>query len=723
MSAPENGKSRSRWPWWIRLPFKFGVLLCFLGVIALIALVVVYGNLASEFKMADLGKMPERSFVYDSQGTTMGRLHGENRIKVRLEDVSPHFVEALLAREDNRFYEHPGVDPVGIARAVVRNVKDRDFVQGASTITMQLSRNSYGLTARTLHRKLVEVALAFRIELHTDKDKILEHYVNRIFFGTGIYGIERASQAYFGKPAKEMTLDEAAMVAGIIRGPNRFSPFRNPEGAVEERDVVLDRMVQLGRLSAEKAKEAKLVTTKVLSPSRQTFQESYALDAVRRELNEILDAEDVEDGGLRIHTTLDSRLQVLSEQSLEARLAEAEKTRGFQHQTRAGFAASSGPAEDQAPSYLQGALVVIDNATGGILAVVGGRDFGHSKYNRAWDSRRQVGSTFKPFVYAMGVRQGLFPRTLVDDSPIQPGQVTDGGNWSPRNSDGKFIGMQPAEVGLIRSRNTMTVRIGEIATMDRVIDMIDKLALTRQVKRSPQLYIGNFGTTLRDLTAAYTVFPNGGLKRQQFIIDRIETTEGEVVYQSGKFTFPIMPASVAHMTHQMMGKVMDKGTGQSARRMGFKSPAGGKTGTTNDYHDAWFVGYTQGITCGTWVGLDQPKRIMDGGYGSKLALPIWTDVMKVAEKLGYKAEAPRALPATQKVELCVISGQQANASCKRSKHSYTADIPIDLIPQTACSRHRGWLSKPPLKARRPGEQAPPRARRPNLFDKIKKIFK
>jgi penicillin-binding protein 1A len=664
-----------------------------MGLLAGLGVASVYMAIAFTYDLDQLGKMPSRSIVYDTNGDELGRLHGENRVIVPIKDVSGHFVSALLAREDNRFYSHFGVDVIGTGRAIVRNVKDQRFVQGASTITMQLARNSFGMTAKSLHRKLIEVALAVRLEIHLSKDEILSHYMNRIFFGTGIYGIEGAAQAYCGKPAKELTLDEAAMIAGIIRAPNRFSPFRHYDQALRERDTVIDRMVATERITKAEADAAKKVKTEVLRYVSRTAEQSWALDAVRRDLNLILDADEVEDGGLRIYTTIDLRLQRAAEGIVEKRLAEVENAKGFTHQTKRAYEGilKKNSSNRPDPKYLQGAMLVVDNDAGQIRAVVGGRDFQHSGFNRALLSKRQIGSTFKPFVYAAAVQRGLFPGTLIDDSAIRPGEIRGADeNWSPRNSDGKFLGWQPAEVGLIQSRNTMTVRVGNYAGLDAVLDFAESAGLGHHDEESPQVYIGNLGATLKELTSAYSIFANTGESQRPFTISHIADPDGHEIFRSGHMPYHATSPGVSYVMQGMLADVMDKGTGAQARKMGFKSPAGGKTGTTNDFHDAWFVGFTERLTCGAWVGLDEPQRISSSAYGSQLALPLWVDVMKAAEKIGYVREVPRARPVFEDVLLCRHSGGLANSGCQRQKVAYKAAIPSDLIPG-ACSMHRGNL--------------------------------
>ncbi|MEZ5301419.1 MAG: transglycosylase domain-containing protein [Verrucomicrobiales bacterium] len=662
-------------------------------LVAGITLHLVYWNIARGFDLADLGKMPARSEVFDRQGVLIGRLHGENRVMVDLADVSPHFVDALLAREDARFYSHGGVDYIGLARAVVENLRRGHLAQGASTITMQLARNSFGMADKTLHRKLVEAALARRIEGELEKDEILELYINRIFFGRGMCGLQRASLAYLGKPARDLTLGESAMLAGIIRSPNRFSPHGHLEKALRERDDVLDRMVLKGFITEAEAEAAKKREIKTTDADAGSAQETYALDAVRRDLDLVLHAADQEDGGLRIYTTLDSTLQTACENALEVRLRAVEAQDGYGHPTKAGYdrRAAAGAEVAGPPDYLQGAVVAIDNDSGGIVALVGGRDFAQSQYNRALHSRRQIGSTFKPFVYAAGMERGLFPGTLIGDGPIRRGElssVTDG--WSPNNSDGKFGGLAPLRSGLVRSRNTMTVRVGDHAGLEFVGSLCEKAGLGAPDALSAQLFIGNHGSTLRDLTSAFTIFPNAGVRRRPFVIDRIETAAGETLFLSGQIEYGVVSPGAAFLTAGILREVVRSGTAAGAARLGYKNPrAGGKTGTTDDYRDAWFVGFNERVTCGVWVGLDQPRRIVARGYGSTLALPVWVDVMKAAEAGGYRETAPRAEPVLAKIDLCNRSARLAHAGCRTAGCAYAEEVPAGMAPREFCQFHRG----------------------------------
>lgn len=707
----------ARLPRWRRLAARSALVFLLAGLLAATSLWLTYSSLARGYPLEKVGRMPERSVVVDLKGREMGRLHGQNRVIIPLDKVSPHFIEALLAREDNRFYRHNGVDFHGLARALVRNVRDRSFTQGASTLTMQLARSSFNLSGKTLHRKLLEVAVARRIERRMSKDQILELYVNRIFFGTGIYGVERASQVYFGKPAADLTLDEAAMLAAIIRGPNRFSPFRNYEVALSGRNMVLDRMVLQGRITEAQAAEARQRQTSVQDAPTISAQESYALDAVRRDLDRLLDAENEEDGGLTIYTTIDLDLQEAAEKAVNERLTEVEKSKGYPHPTRAAIVgAASGAFESTSPGYLQGAVIVFNNATGATLAVVGGRNFQESPFNRALLARRQVGSTFKPFVYTAAFQSGLFPTTLLSDGPVEIG------GWKPKNSDGEFRGMQPAEYGLYKSRNTMTVRAGQIAGVERVAELAERVGLGHVENPSPQIFIGNLDATLAAITSAYTAFPNGGVRCRPYVIERIENREGSVIFRSGVQTVPVLSPGASWCVTQALQKVLSpQGTGASARRLGFKRSAAGKTGTTDDYKDAWFIGYDERITCGVWAGMDQPEKIMAQGYGSRVALPIWADVMKAAEKLNHSGGDPLPDVPTARADLCRVSGLVATGGCRAAGAAVSAETPVDLLEHFATSPCHLHTGQPSTWSR---QERPARGRSGrSLIDRIFSIFR
>src|SRR5216110_1209752 len=398
-----NGKRKSsrlwRWGWKISL-----VAILASGAVGVL---VFYSAWAHTFDMKKVGQMPERNTVFDVDGKIYSRLAGANRLIVSLNEVAPAFIDALLAREDTRFFQHNGIDFYGVGRALVRDLLSGSAREGASSITQQLARNSLPLGGRTINRKLLEAMVALRIEHEFTKQQILELYINRIYFGTGCYGVETASQAYFGKSASKLSLPEAALLAGLIRSPNRFSPLKNPEGAAMQRNAVLDRMVQLKKLSPEQAEPAKMAKITPHPRHLSFIQENYAMDAVQRDLNLLLTQDQIDNGGLFIYTTLDPGVQNAAQQSLETQLSKIEHQSNFHHPLKANYQPPE-TGDDSAMPYLQGAVVTIDNASGGIRALVGGRDYSQSKFNRALaPTNRQVGSAFKPFVYTIAFTHGF----------------------------------------------------------------------------------------------------------------------------------------------------------------------------------------------------------------------------------------------------------------------------------------------------------------------------
>lgn len=681
-SARKNVRAPSRWKWWLAL--------CALLAVLLVCL--VYGFWASTFDMKEVQEMSERSTVFDMDGKVYSRLQGENRVTVKLSQVSPYFIKALLSREDSRFYEHHGVDPFGIARAIFRNLVHHSAKEGASTLTQQLARNSYpeGLGARkSIHRKLLEAFVAARIEQNYSKDQILEFYVNRIYFGSTVYGIETASQTYFGKHASDLTLGEAALIAGLIRAPSYFSPLKNLKGAIRERDTVLDRMAKLGKIKEEDAAKAKATPVMLTKKRPASATDNYAMDMVRRQLDDLLSDEQKQDGGLKIYTTLDPALQKTAETAVDTELTKVEARSGYKHPKKSEFSAEA-KAEKQKTPYLQGALVVIDNRTGGIRAIVGGRDYSESEFNRAIGDKatRQIGSTFKPFVYTAAFDKGLLPGTAVDDGPIARGEVRQAANWAPENSDGTYKGIMHAEEGLIQSRNTMSVRVGERAGMNEIARVAAAVGI-ENMPHLPSVYLGAFEATVADLTAAYTVFPNNGLRRQSYLIERIDDAAGEPIYRAAHIQSKALDPGVTWMLTSTLSKVVERGTAAATKSLGFNKPAAGKTGTTNDFKDAWFVGYTTSLTCGVWVGLDKPETIMQKGYGSALALPIWVDVMKAASPQRYPANNFQPPVPLRRVSVCSVSNQLATSGCEHAGTAYATDLPETRIPRDSCAVHRG----------------------------------
>lgn len=682
------------WPAVFRKPAKLLGLGAALGFLLFLLMAVFYGSRALPYDLAEVRKMPERTTVLDRTGKEIARLHGENRTIVPLSEIAPSFEDALLAREDSRFRRHPGVDPIGIARSIVQNIKRRSLAQGSSTLTMQLARNTFNLQNPTLikakapgalielDRKFLEIAVTFRIEAKYSKDDILEAYVNRIFWGHSYRGIEAASQNYFGKPAKNLTLSESAMLAGIIRGPNAFTPHRYPERAKRERDTTLDSMVREKFLSQEEAERAKKEPLKIKTTAK--VKTGWSLNIIQRELNEILARRNIRQGGLVVTTTLDSVLQDISEQAVENQLRSIESRPGYRHPTRATW--QQNPVGD--PNYLQAAVVLLDTQTGAVRTIIGGRDVSESSYNRAQWSSRSAGSLFKPFVYLAAYEQGMLPETWVADTPLKAGEIPGAAAGWPANSSGQYYENLRTGDGLILSHNASTVRVGHFAGMDKVIDTAKAAGLLKEHRDNPALYLGNSPASPWQLATAFTTFPNQGSRVVPYLIDKIEDSSGKLLYQSSPLKAIVSRPETAGLVNNLLREVTASGTARALRgTYGFSNPAAGKTGTTKDFQDAWYAGYTSSLTGCVWVGLDRPQTIVAGGYGGSLALPIWANIFKKAAAL-RQVDGSARYPAGSldpklkytRVRLCRYSGKRVTSGCEAAGTAYQDLVPDALVP-------------------------------------------
>lgn len=666
---------------------------CVAGLYLLLIFAIVYGARASRYDLRKIVAMPERSIIYDRNGEEIGRIGGEKRDMIELSQVSEIFRKAILAREDERFYQHGAVDFVGIVRAFTKNLAGKR--EGASTITQQLASDVFKLKegesknmVSLIDRKLLEIAIAFRIEGTMEKDEILQAYLNSINWGRQIRGIEEASRIYFEKHASELTLAESALLAGIVRGPDLYNPFRNMESAKRERATTLDRMVVAEAITPEQAEAAKNEPIKVRPPDRRRIRESYAMDAIRADLEFILEKENLDLGGLRISTTIDSRIQQKGEEALEKRLSDLEKSQGYPHLTRAQWQKKS-DEEKARLSYIQGAVVVMENHGGAVLAVIGGRDANESRFNRALQAKRQVGSLFKPFVYLAAFDRGMSPGTSISDGPIARGEIVGApASWHPRNSDGKYGGSFPAGYGLIRSRNTMSLRVGNYAGMKRVKEIARQSGFGDNMPEKPTAYLGAWESTPWNIASAYTIFPNEGSRYRPYLIREIRDRDNNVLYTTDQLAYPAARAGSSSQVSKLLVEVATRGTAASIKRLGFDKPAAGKTGTTNDFKDAWFAGYTSSLSCTVWVGFDTPKRTIRGGYGGTLALPVWVEIMKTADRLGYKAGKFESNVRMVDVRTCSQSGKRATEGCEAAGTARDEQMPSDIYdPTDFCSVH------------------------------------
>ena len=684
---------RFRSPWYLRPWFYVPI-----GIIAVLAVfVTVYvssliADLKAQARTFDLNKleqMESASVILDRNGKIFGQIYVENRETVPYEQLPADLVNAVVAVEDAKFYQHHGYDLLGIIRAALKNFTAGHVRQGASTVTQQLARNSFSLKERTFRRKLLEIFLARRIEDQFGKQKIMELYLNRIYFGGGLYGAEAAARGYFGKPAREMSLAECATLAGLIKSPNRLSPWTDRANSREVRDFALDRMRDLGFISRERCAAAR--AEQIAIGSRQNAQgQTYAVDYIRQQVIAAVGWDRAMNEGFRIHTTIDVDLQKVAEDSLRDHLEAVEHHPEYNHQTYSTYAASfrkakaNGTMSDQpAPEYLQGAVIGLDNATGDILVLVGGRDFEHNQYNRALQARRPAGTAMLPFVYAAAFEKGFYPGSLVEDSPLDNRAVMIGGTtgilgeWGPESADNRYEGAMTARQALAKSKNGATVRIGMNAGVDSVLQLCSAAGIHSSLRPYPATFLGSSEVTLAELALAYTIFPNGGWRpNTPHILERIEEKDGTLVWNGKQESIRklVIKPETAYEVHSCLSDALQSGTGKAAfTQFGPKKiPAAGKTGTSYDFIDALFAGYDSNFTCAVWAGFDKPQKIYRGAFGRELALPIWVDIMNAAAKSYLPREIKQ--PANLKqIEICSRSGLLATDNCYDSVKSANGD--------------------------------------------------
>ncbi|MFN0098342.1 MAG: penicillin-binding protein 1A [Gemmatimonadaceae bacterium] len=574
--------------------------------------------------------------LYANDGRFIAEVGLERRSVVRLEQIPQHVVDAFVITEDKRFYRHDGIDYIRIVGSVWANVKALGFAEGFSTITMQLARNIFPerLTKeKTLIRKFREAKVARAIERRFSKERILELYLNQISFGSGAYGVESAAQRYFGRPINELTVAEGAMLAALPKAPSRYNPRRFPDRAIQRRNTVLELMRREGAITDADASIAKAYPLRLYRPARGAGEIApYFVEWVRAELAKKFGRQAYEQG-LRVMTSLDLDMQGAAERAMERQLRaiEAGAFGKFTYQTYEEYlarAASGTEEEGGAVSpYLQGAFVAMDPRTGAIRALVGGRDFDDSKFDRAVRALRQPGSTFKPIVYATAVQTGRPPSYFLDDEPIEVPQL-DGSLWKPQNYDLKFEGRVTMRRALYQSRNLPAIRLTMELGESGVVDMAKRFGLTTRVPPFPSIALGSADVYPLEMIASYSTFANLGWRVAPTPILRVETLDGRRLFDANPERVQVLGREEAWIMVDMMKDVVTRGSGTAVRRGGFTLPTAGKTGTTNDYTDVWYIGYTTDLVAGVWMGFDQPKKIKDQAQGGQLAAPAWTSFMR-----------------------------------------------------------------------------------------------
>ncbi len=549
--------------------------------------------------------------VYSDNDELIDEFFLEDRKVVRIHDLPPVVVQAFVAAEDARFYQHRGFDLQSISRAFFKNIEAGRVVQGGSTITQQVAKSLFLTPERSYIRKIKEAILAFKIDRYLTKDEILHLYLNHIYLGHGTYGVEAAAEAYFGKSARSLTLPEAAMLAGLPKAPSNYSPYNNLERAKQRQAYTLDRMAESGYITEEQKNAALAAKLNLRSVRPKDKIAPYFVENIRRYVQEKYGSDVLYKEGLEIYTTLSIPMQTAARAAVERGLQEVEKREGY------------------AIGTVQGAMYCMEARTGAIKAMVGGRDFKKSEFNRATQSRRQPGSSFKPIIYTAAFDKEMTPSTRIDDSPLQfPDPSQPGGFWRPRNFDGKFNGPTTLRSALVHSRNVVTVKILQSIGVDYAVSYAANMGIASPLPRNLSLALGSANVTLEEMVRAFGVLANQGRRVTPFMIRRIVDRTGQVFEETKVREEQVIDPRIAFLSTYVMQGVIQSGTGTRAKGIG--RPAAGKTGTTNDMRDAWFIGYTPALVTGVWVGFDQERALGRQEVGGRAAAPIWLYYMEKA---------------------------------------------------------------------------------------------
>ena len=584
----------------------------------------------------------------------------EHRQDVPLAEIPKDLQNAFVAVEDHRFFSHPGVDPIALGRAVFSNVRSGS-VQGGSTLTQQLARTLFLSNKKSYGRKIREAVLAVLIDSALTKEQILELYLNRIYLSAGVYGVETMSRHLFERPARSLSLAESALIAGLARAPSALSPWSNLDGAVQRSHVVLARMREEGFITEAQERAAKRARIRIQPyPGARDARGGYAKEYLRQQFRDQFGGDHPPEWA--VQTTFVPELQEAAERAVLA-----------------GLQRFNSP-------QLQGALVAMDVKTGDILALVGGRDFRASQFNRAARSRRQPGSAFKPLLFAAALEDGYSPVSILDGlASIRP-QGPD--EWAPRNASGETPDALTLRAALIESNNRAATALQQRLGTRPLLRLASDVGL-HDMPDVPSLSLGTGLVTPLELTAAFAAFPNGGFAVRPRAIVRVLDADGGSALDNLPRTDRVISPETAYQMVSMLQDAIDRGTGAAARSYGVQFPAGGKTGTTNDFKDAWFVGFSSSIVVGVWVGFDQPRTIGREAYGSRYALPIWSDFMRRASRRRAPAafEAP---PGLTEEPLCRISYLRPVEGCPLYTE-YFKDS--DEIPGRLCTVHKGTVKQ------------------------------
>ncbi len=627
-------------------------------------------------------KPSEATRIYDVNGDLISQLALEQRTIVPLEKIPQNLQNAVISIEDERFYKHWGIDLIGTTRAFVTNVLHHgEAIQGGSTITQQLARNLFLTPEKRIIRKIKEALLAVQIEKNYSKKQILEMYLNQIYFGEGTYGCESAARSYFGKHVEDLTLPECAMLAGLPKAPTKYDPYKDPLVALQRRNTVLNTMAGTGVITLQEATEAK--NTPIELKKIEVQNAPYFVEYISQQLETRYGTNAVYRGGLSVYTTLDLKLQDAAQKALERGVANDEIVAQKSRQT-------SIPIDQP----IQGALLATDPHTGAIRAMIGGIDYRKSVFNRAIQARRQPGSAFKPIIYAAAIENGFTMSDVFLDSPVVYPDPTTGKTWRPLNFSGKFRGPTTLHTALMYSINVVTIKLLEKLGVQAAVAMAHRLGISTPIKNpNYSLGLGTYEVTLAEMVQAFSVFANQGIRTEPFGILSVKDNTGKIIENNTPVGQEVLDPQTAYIMVNTMKDVIDRGTGRAIRKLGFTYPAAGKTGTTNDNVDAWFIGFTPDLTCGVWVGYDERQSLGKKQTGGEAAAPIWAEFMKAA----MEGKPVKDFPTPQNFEsdfvkkkVCLDSGLLASVYCP---HTQDEIFKKETAPTKICNIHTGNGSK------------------------------
>lgn len=642
---------------------------CIYSGLTLFCLSALAGMFLVFYVSKDLPRLPDplsriiekpQTQIFSSNGQVLATLGERKTIPLSL--VSQDFINAIVATEDHRFLEHHGINKLRTIKALYITIFKPGRVQGASTITQQLAKNLFFSFEQTYTRKFRELLVAFQIEASSTKAEILHAYINQIHFGSGAQGIEKAARTFFGKSALDLTLPEAAMLAGLPKSPTRYNPFRHYERAVKRRDVVLRRMVQTGFISQEEAQIAMETMPELNKERSDSRTGSYFLDTLINELIEKYGEDVVFHGGIKVFATIDSKLQRYAQDAVVSGLQRLDKMMGIE------------PDNTDRP---QAALVAVDAGSGAVKAMVGGKEYAQSEYNRAVKSRRQPGSGFKPFLYYAAFNKlGFHPGTVMTDKPvIIPIKGTS--DWKPRNFDKSYSGDMILKQALTRSVNTIAAQIVEQTGAEPVNEIARICGINSPLQDVLSASLGTSGVSAFEMASAYTVFATLGVRHEPFLFWRVEDAFGRVIFEQIVQEKRVLETATAYQVVDMMKAVINSGSGRSVRRLGFTRPAAGKTGTSDGFKDAWFTGFTPTLSTSVWTGFDREKRLIDknhrGVTGGRGAAPIWTQFMMEA----LKSEPERDFPIPDDIR---FETAEVVTGCAPYEDETDNTIPVLTVP-------------------------------------------